>query len=47
MDKTRIIPSKQTTTTKTSRKSHQARWIEKKITTFYAHRSTPCYDQDI
>ena len=32
---------------KTSRKGRQARQIEVKIITFYAHRSTPGYDQDI
>ena len=48
MDKTHIIPSKQTMTTETSRKGHQARWIKIiKIITFHAHRSTPGYNQDI
>ena len=47
MDKTPIISSKQITTTKTSQKGRQARRIEIKIITFDAHRSTPCYDQDI
>ena len=48
MDKTCIIQIRQTTTTKTSWKGRQARGIKiKKIITFYAHRSTPDYDQDI
>ena len=47
MDKTHIIPSWQTTTTKTSRKGRQARRIKIEIVTFYAHRSTPGYDQDV
>ena len=34
-------------TIKTSRKGHQARWIEVKIITFHAHRSTPGYDHDM
>ena len=43
-----IIPIRQTMTTKTSQKGCQARRIKnKKIITFYAHRSTPGYDQDI
>ena len=47
MDKTCIIPSKQITTTESSRKGCQARQIKVKIITFHAHRSTPGYDQDI
>ena len=39
--------SKQTMTTETSRKGHQARRIKNKTITFHAHRSTPGYDQDI
>ena len=35
MDKTRIIPSRQTTTTKTSRKGCQAKWIKIKKKSFH------------
>ena len=33
-------------TIKTSQKGRQAKRIKIKITTFYAHRNTPSYDQD-
>ena len=35
MDKTRITPSRQTTTTKTSRKGRQARWMKIKKKNYY------------
>ena len=37
MDKTRIIPSSQTTTTEISRKGRQARWIKIKKSSHFMH----------
>ena len=41
---TNLCNSKQTT--KTNRTGRQTKAIKVKINTFYAHRNTPCYDQD-